>query len=406
MQNNGFETVNQSSIKCLVKFEGKYIVENKQKKLTFIRLINCIRKNELFRLRRQEFYNILRETNPRTVILDIYNSTDYFVLKSINPDLNVLFFSPMLSVHKIEGFPEISDGGWGISGLPAENDLFNSRKRHNKAGLEFIKVSMLNYFLLKQRKKILKISGIKADDVDFNNKYTLVFKNVPELILAPEELEFSKEIRLPWQSYLGLCLQRDRKSGGDSNDFTDKWKEILKKEKKIVYCSFGTYYSGTNKTLYEFVAKLIVVFGQMPDVELIVAVNRFVRETIAANMIMSKNINLFSYVPQLLILEKSDLFITHGGLGSIKEAIFYKVPMLVYPISKQYDPTGNGLKVEYHKIGLRGEFESEKSEDMKHKIRQLLDTPIFKNNMVEFHHKIQNNYSQQNNVETLIRLIS
>lgn len=405
VQNNGFETVSQSGIKCLVNFEGRYIIQKKHKKLTFIRLINCIRKNELFKLRRQEFYNILRDTNPQAVILDIYNSTDYFVLKSIAPSLNILFFNPMLSVHKIEGFPEVSDGEWEISGSSIENNLFKSGKKRGKLDLEFTKAYILNYFLLKQRKEILKTSGIKADNVDFSNKYTLVFKNVPELILAPEELEFSKEVRLPWQYYLGLCLQKHRKIEGFNSDFTYRWEEILRRKKKIVYCSFGTYYSGTNKVLYEFVTKLVAVFEQMPDVELIVAVNRFIRETMVANMLMPKNINFFSYVPQLLILERSDLFITHGGLGSIKEAIFYKVPMLVYPISKQYDPTGNGLKVEYHKIGLRGEFESEKLNDMKNKIDQLLGEPMFKDRIGEFHHRVQCNYSKQNNVETLISLI-
>lgn len=44
-----------------------------------------------------------------------------------------------------------------------------------------------------------------------------------------------------------------------------------------------------------------------------------------------ENVKLAPYLPQLDILEKADLFITHAGTGSVMEAIWYGVPMIGIP---------------------------------------------------------------------------
>ncbi len=40
------------------------------------------------------------------------------------------------------------------------------------------------------------------------------------------------------------------------------------------------------------------------------------------------------YVPQLEVLELTDVFITHGGMNSVNEGIHYHVPMVVIPVDK------------------------------------------------------------------------
>ena len=44
-----------------------------------------------------------------------------------------------------------------------------------------------------------------------------------------------------------------------------------------------------------------------------------------------KNFTIKQYVPQLAILQNADVFITHGGMNSISEAVYYGVPMIVVP---------------------------------------------------------------------------
>ncbi|PWE75313.1 glycosyl transferase [Bacillus cereus] len=44
------------------------------------------------------------------------------------------------------------------------------------------------------------------------------------------------------------------------------------------------------------------------------------------------NFKLYNYVPQLDILQHTDLFITHGGMNSSSESLYFSVPMLVIPV--------------------------------------------------------------------------
>lgn len=44
------------------------------------------------------------------------------------------------------------------------------------------------------------------------------------------------------------------------------------------------------------------------------------------------NFKLYNYVPQLDILQHTDLFITHGGMNSSSESLYFSVPMLIIPV--------------------------------------------------------------------------
>ena len=63
------------------------------------------------------------------------------------------------------------------------------------------------------------------------------------------------------------------------------------------------------------------------------------------------NIWTYSYVPQLEVLQHTDLFITHGGMNSVNEAMYYGVPMLVMPVIN--DQPLNAAQVEKLKLGKK-----------------------------------------------------
>jgi UDP:flavonoid glycosyltransferase YjiC (YdhE family) len=93
------------------------------------------------------------------------------------------------------------------------------------------------------------------------------------------------------------------------------------------------------------------------------------------------NFYAFKKVSQLQILKHSDVFVTHGGLNSIKEAVYAEVPMLVYPVHPQYDPVGNAARVFFHRLGLKGDIGSESIDGLKAKISELVSNKIFKENI-------------------------
>lgn len=90
----------------------------------------------------------------------------------------------------------------------------------------------------------------------------------------------------------------------------------------------------------------------------------------------------FDRVPQLDLLAECKLFITHGGLQSLKESIAYRVPMLVYPV--WWDQFGYAARVAYYGLGLTGKLGKESPKAMKQKMEKLLVEGLFKTNLADF----------------------
>ena len=73
-------------------------------------------------------------------------------------------------------------------------------------------------------------------------------------------------------------------------------------------------------------------------------------QSLIDNMNLKNDVLVKKKIPQLYVLKHSYLFITSGGMNSIKEAIYYKIPMIIFPISSEQRL--NGLIVEKLKIGI------------------------------------------------------
>lgn len=214
-----------------------------------------------------------------------------------------------------------------------------------------------------------------------------MFINVPELILAPIELEFSKSILKKNQLYLGLCQNIHRNDTLIDEYYFSKVEGILKSKSEnnygLVYVSFGSYFSSIDEHKYiiSFCLYLIKAFQQKPFL-FVISVKNEIIEAILKYTKMPPNFYFFTRVPQLEILKEANLFITHGGLGSIKEAIFMQVPMLVYPLDLCWDQKGNAQKIEFHQIGISGNFKNDGLKEIEEKILKLLREPAYKQNII------------------------
>ncbi|MNN64268.1 Oleandomycin glycosyltransferase [compost metagenome] len=93
---------------------------------------------------------------------------------------------------------------------------------------------------------------------------------------------------------------------------------------------------------------LLEVFSKNLHWQLIIQIND---TGLIADLVAIKpdNVNIYDWLSQKDILARASLFITHGGFGSIKEAIQLKVPMLVCPFHA--DHYGNAARVQYWSLG-------------------------------------------------------
>jgi MGT family glycosyltransferase len=113
--------------------------------------------------------------------------------------------------------------------------------------------------------------------------------------------------------------------------------------KPVIYISLGTinnreinFYRQCFEAFGEYAAQFILSAGQQTDIAAL--------GDIPANFIVRQS------VPQLEVLQHADLFITHGGMNSINESLYYGVPMVVIP--QHMEQYLNALQVVDHKAGV------------------------------------------------------
>lgn len=402
VEKQGYKCLANSSYRIHYGMENSFI---KSSNKIIFNLIKSVIKNEIYWYRKKELDNILDEIKPVAVVLDIFCCTDFFALYSRRKDFKILFFNPMLSTYRIKAFPIVSERVWVKGSILEKSNLIERLKTVlNNPALFLLKKAMS--YQLKELYKINKIP--KENRIAKDGEITLIFDNITEIILAPLELEFSHSVKKNNQIYLGLCIKENRIETELDMSFDKQFECIIRKKnegEKIIFCSFGTFYTGSNRLLLSFLEDLIQVINEMPNVQFICSVNQFVSDTLKYQNKLHQKIHFFSKVPQLKVLEISDVFITHGGLGSIKESIYYKVPLLVYPLDLQYDQNGNGFKVEYHDIGLRGILGSENKKDMVDKINNLLYDPTFKERIAKFQSNTIYKYDNESTKSLIIKLI-
>ncbi len=113
--------------------------------------------------------------------------------------------------------------------------------------------------------------------------------------------------------------------------------------KPVVYISLGTI----NNDNLNFYRQCFEAFGNY-DAQFILSVGK--RTDIQAPGTIPVNFIVRNFVPQLEILRRSDLFITHGGMNSVHEGLYYNVPLVVIP--QQFEQSIVAQQVVKHGAGV------------------------------------------------------
>ena len=152
-----------------------------------------------------------------------------------------------------------------------------------------------------------------------------------------------------------------------SESFTDKYafvgpsirpvKEPFNKEReKLIYISMGT----VNNDLLPLYQSCISAL-ENTNYQVVISVGNQVN----LKKIQSKadNISIFPSVDQIAVLEKSDLFVTHCGMNSVNEALYFGVPLLMLPqtaeqkgVARRVEQLGAGVILK--KYSVKAIFES------------------------------------------------
>ena len=80
--------------------------------------------------------------------------------------------------------------------------------------------------------------------------------------------------------------------------------------------------------------------------------------------------------PQLQLLSRAAVMVTHGGLNTVKECVMMGVPMICFPIER--DQPGNAARVTWHGLGLRGDYRAVTGPELADMVRQVAEGGQFR----------------------------
>ena len=144
---------------------------------------------------------------------------------------------------------------------------------------------------------------------------------------------------------------------------------IRKTAEKTVYISMGTvnqnpeFYRNCIHALAKTDWQVIISMGTNPE--------HFDH--------LPDNIRIYETVDQMAVLSIADAFITHCGMNSVSEGLYFKVPLVLFPQTPEQGAVAK--RTEELRAGIR--LRSISEEDILDALKQVLTDPDYKNNAVK-----------------------
>ncbi|MBQ7875254.1 MAG: glucosyltransferase [Oscillospiraceae bacterium] len=122
--------------------------------------------------------------------------------------------------------------------------------------------------------------------------------------------------------------------------------EIEKTKEKLVYISMGT----VNNDMLSFYKNCISAFTET-KYQVIISVGNIVRIDELGKI--PDNISVYHSVDQIAVLQKADVFVSHCGMNSASESLYFGVPLVMLPqtpeqggVAERVKQLGAGIKPE------------------------------------------------------------
>jgi len=230
--------------------------------------------------------------------------------------------------------------------------------------------------------QILKLPAINScttfaqTEASFNKMFEQLSKNIPTEIYKPISNQFQSltemvkekydvEVHSPYEVFCNpapltiVYTTREFQPFGESFDHTYKFvgpsiSSRLKKEnfdltsikeKNPIYISLGTVFN----QFLDFYKLCFKAFGNT-DHTVVMSIGEKVQISELGEI--PNNFIVKNYIPQTEVLKYTKLFITHGGMNSTHEGLYYGVPLIVIPLSadqpiiaQQVSDIGAGVKL-------------------------------------------------------------
>lgn len=239
----------------------------------------------------------------------------------------------------------------------------------------------------------------------FCNKYNINFKEkfysekeialfgwkVPEIIIHSVYFDFKrKRSNLIDKYYIGAIVNHPK----NLNSFNiNRWLNSF----ILIYISFGTACTSNRISLLE---KIILNIEHWNVLEKNI---KFIVHSPHFQEIKAEKIWCLPYCPQMEVLSCASLMINHGGGNSIKECMYFGVPMICYPFEN--DQYGNTNRVIHHHLGEFG-YNSDHPDFFFNQINSILNNKKIQAAVKKFKNIVRKENEELRGVRKVHKLIN
>jgi len=282
-----------------------------------------------------------------------------------------MFFYPGIQVAKQLGIPSVRQ--------------FSQAAWSDETWKNASKIFKVSSFLIDAQ--VMGKKRIQSMQLPFESMDDAIRHSRPEMniVYIPESFQSCRDSFD--DTFYFVVPQQEQQKPVVNNNVTIPYQEMMK---PIIYISLGSILK--DKSFYK---KCLKIFGGK-DMSIILNIGKVKPESLGT---IPSNIYVYSYVPQVEVLQHSDVFITHCGMNSVNEAIIAGVPMIAMPFIN--DQIENAKQIENNKIGKRIHSFPSRAKEIESTVQELLNNPIYKTNI----EKMKNELKEKSNWNDIIEKI-
>ena len=143
--------------------------------------------------------------------------------------------------------------------------------------------------------------------------------------------------------------------------------QVEKTREKLVYISMGT----VNNDMMKFYKNCIAAL-ENTEYQVIMSVGNLV--DIEEFGHLPENISVYRQVDQIAVLSQADVFLSHCGMNSVNESLYYQVPLVMYPQTSEQ----GGVATRVLQLGAGIRLEKTSPSAIREAVKQVLEDSSYR----------------------------
>jgi len=208
--------------------------------------------------------------------------------------------------------------------------------------------------------------------IDLQDPYA-PFSKLAQITQTPREFDFPSDYWPPQFHYAGPFHESEARF-----PIPFPWERLT--GEPLIYASMGTMLNGSEQAF-----RMIVDGASGPDRQLVLSIGQHMDASHIGPM--PSNTIVVNHAPQLDVLKKATLCITHTGLNTVLESLAQGVPLVAMPVGN--DQPGVAARIAHTQTGVFTPFTRVTMKSLRAMVDTVLSDPMYRTNAVRMQNAIQ-----------------